>query len=181
MAKPQRRSTGRNTRRSSTSAPVRILLYIYDHALCVLCSSPCPCVPLIAPIRLSVCPSIHATVPCSSQVKRKRKDPPPVTGTADVLDTDAAPSTATAPPPTPEGTGPGLEARVEELDAIYFFIAPCGALNSIERARSPNVTLKWARDEDRYCAYFCSSEKILARTVLHLYAADLNYEHTTPP
>ena len=56
-------------------------------------------------------------------MKRKRKDPPPVTGTADVLDTDAAPSTATAPPPTPEGTGPGLEARVEELDAIYFFIA----------------------------------------------------------
>ena len=69
--------------------------------------------------------------------------------------------------------------RKKKLTGIVF-IAPCGALNSIERARSSNVTLKWARDEDRYCAYFCSSEKILAGTVLHICVAESNYEPTTP-
>ena len=61
------------------------------------------------------------------------------------------------------------------------FIAPYDALNSTECARRSNVTLKWARDEVRYRAHFCSSEKFREGTVLLLCAADSNYEHATPP
>ena len=74
-------------------------------------------------------------------MKRKRKNPPPVTGAADVLDTDAAPSTATAPLPTPEGTGPDLEAEVEELDAMSM-LAPFFQADGTPTARNP-VADKW--------------------------------------
>ena len=48
----------------------------------------------------------------------------------------------------------------------------CDSLNFSKRARRSNVTLKLARDEGRYRAYFCSSETIRGVTVLLLYAAD---------
>jgi hypothetical protein len=83
-------------------------------------------------------------------VKRKRKNPSPVTGAADVLDTDAALSTATAPPPTPEGTGPGLEARVEELDAMSM-LAPFLQADGTPTARNP-VAEKWDDLDNRAMA-----------------------------
>ena len=61
------------------------------------------------------------------------------------------------------------------------FIAPYDAINSTERARRSKVTLKWARDEGRYRADFCSSEKTRGVKVFLLCAADSNYEHATPP
>ena len=59
-------------------------------------------------------------------------------------------------------------------------IAPCDSLNFSKRARRSNVTLKLARDEGRYRAYFCSREKIWGVAVLHLCAADSNHELATP-